>query len=282
MPVDNTIYDRLAATWWDPDGFLYAIRTMLNPGRVDYCDYALRRRLNLDLALSHVLDVGCGGGLLAEELGRMGCRVTGVDPSQQSIRSAKEHAASAALPIAYFVAPAERLPFASGTFDIVCCCDTLEHIEHLQEALAEIARVLKMGGVFIYDTVNRTLLTYLVVIKLLQEWKGTALMPPRFHDWRMFIKPLELREYLEGVGIENRHVVGFSRTVRPLEVLRCLRQCRRGRISYAEAGRRMALVFHRSTSLMYLGFGVKIAPAAVPAAGATSAGRAGPAPFARM
>src|SRR5215213_4297781 len=99
MPVDNQLYDRLGNTWWDDDALLGLLRTSLNPGRFGYMRRILTSELGLDPRALTALDVGCGGGLLAEEFAGLGSRVTGVDPSAQSLDTARSHAAATDLEI---------------------------------------------------------------------------------------------------------------------------------------------------------------------------------------
>src|SRR4051794_40429425 len=188
MPVDNGVYDRLAGSWWDEGGLLHTLAA-LNPARFGYMRRVIVDELRLSPIGLQVLDVGCGGGLLAEEFAPHGCAVVGVDPSVESLEVARAHAAAHGLPIRYQCATGEALPFADESFDLVYCCDVLEHVSAWQGVVAETARVLKPGGVYFYDTINRTLRSRLIMIKLLQEWRWGALIPPPPHDWHMFIPP---------------------------------------------------------------------------------------------
>jgi 2-polyprenyl-6-hydroxyphenyl methylase/3-demethylubiquinone-9 3-methyltransferase len=206
-----------------------------------------------------VLDVGCGGGLLAEEFARLGCAVTGVDPSQESLAAAREHAATQGLAIGYQRGSGEALPFVADSFDVVYCCDVLEHVNDLRQVIAETARVLKPGGVYLYDTINRTPQSRLLVIKLLQEWRWTALMPPRLHDWNMFIRPAELGRLLEQHGLLPGGLTGLKPRAHPLRLVQALRQRKRGRLSYAEAVERMDLGESADTSVSYIGYARKLA-----------------------
>src|SRR4249919_4252500 len=109
--VDNRIYDRLSATWWDEDGFMALLRTSVNPGRSAYFARVLAERLQLAPHGLKLLDVGCGGGLLAEEFARLGFAVTGIDQSGPSLAAARDHAQRGGLDIRYLEASANALPF---------------------------------------------------------------------------------------------------------------------------------------------------------------------------
>ena len=257
MPVDNQLYDRLGDTWWDDDALLSLLRTSLNPGRFGYMRRILTTELGIDPQGKATLDVGCGGGLLAEEFARLGCQVTGVDPSSQSLDTARGHAASSDLEIDYREAAGESLPFADESFDIVYCCDVLEHVDDLQRTLDESARVLKPGGVYMYDTINRTRRSKLLLIKLFQEWKSTALMEPNLHDWDMFIKPSELVAGLERAGLDNRDLQGIGPGSNPISMLRDMRRRARGEMSFAEFGRRHPMREQRDRSGLYAGYAIK-------------------------
>jgi 2-polyprenyl-6-hydroxyphenyl methylase/3-demethylubiquinone-9 3-methyltransferase len=261
MPVDNTIYDRMADSWWEESGFLHMLAA-LNPARFGYMRRVLTEELHLAPVGLRALDIGCGGGLLAEEFARLGCAVVGVDPSEESLAAARTHAASQGLAIEYQCATGEALPFADESFDIVYCCDVLEHVTDLMQVIAETARVLRPGGTYLYDTINRTPQSRLIVIKLLQEWRWTALMPPRLHDWRMFIRPAELRRALEHHDLVPGGLTGLKPRANPLRLVRALRQRKRGLLSYASAAREMDLGESPDTSVSYIGYARKPDPTA--------------------
>ncbi|MGN6392127.1 MAG: bifunctional 2-polyprenyl-6-hydroxyphenol methylase/3-demethylubiquinol 3-O-methyltransferase UbiG, partial [Gemmatimonadales bacterium] len=166
--MDNAVYDRMADSWWDEAGLLHVLAA-LNPARLGYMRRVLVEEMRLAPVGLHVLDVGCGGGLLAEAFARLGCVVQGVDPSAESLAVARMHAAGQGLAIGYQCAPGEALPFADESFDVVYCCDVLEHVNDVPQVIRETARVLRLGGTYLYDTINRTLQSQLIVIKLLQE-----------------------------------------------------------------------------------------------------------------
>lgn len=256
VPLDNTIYDAAGDIWWDPDQPLSAIRTMLNPGRVAYLEGVLETT-GLLPEVSRALDVGCGGGLMAEEVARIGFSVAGADPSGQSLRTARGHAADGELGINYVRARGEQLPFGDGVFDLVYCVDVLEHVDDLDQVLTESARVLRPGGVYLYDTINRTLLSHVVAIGLLQEWRLTRILPPRLHDWGRFIRPQELAAIMGRHGLRVSGRAGLVPTARPLRLLRAFVRLRRGEVGYAEFGRLCHAHLSRFTAGLHIGYAVK-------------------------
>ena len=254
--MDNALYDRLADSWWDEAGFLHSLAA-LNPARFGYMRRVLVEELRVSPLGLRVLDIGCGGGLLAEEFARLGCAVTGVDPSAESLAAARKHAMSEGLAIRYQCARGEALPFADASFDAAYCCDVLEHVDDLSRVIAETARVLRPRGAYFFDTINRTFLSWLIMIKLLQEWRWTALMPPRLHDWHRFIRPPELRRELERQGLVPGGTTGLRPRASLLSQLHALRRRKRGFIGYAAAFREMDIAESRDLSVSYIGFAHK-------------------------
>jgi 2-polyprenyl-6-hydroxyphenyl methylase/3-demethylubiquinone-9 3-methyltransferase len=246
----------MAEGWWDEAGFLHVLAA-LNPARFGYMRRVLTEELGLAPAGLRALDVGCGGGLLAEEFARLGCEVVGVDPSEKSLAAARAHAAGQGLAIEYRCAAGEALPFPDASFDVVYCCDVLEHVADLGRVIAETARVLRPGGTYFHDTINRTARSWLVMIQLLQEWRWSAIMPPRLHDWRMFIRPAELRRVLEANGLVPGGLTGLQPRASELGVVRALRRRKRGLVSYAAAVRGMDIGESADTTISYIGYARK-------------------------
>ncbi|HEY6278615.1 MAG TPA: bifunctional 2-polyprenyl-6-hydroxyphenol methylase/3-demethylubiquinol 3-O-methyltransferase UbiG [Streptosporangiaceae bacterium] len=258
MAVDNEIYNQPGDIWWDEQQPLHAIRTSLNPARIRYFTGVFADR-GIDPAGLTAVDVGCGGGLLAEEMARLGAAVVGVDPSPASIATARAHADGAGLAIDYQVGCGEELPLADAFADLVYCVDVLEHVRDLDAVIRETARVLKPGGLYLFDTINRTRLSKLVMIKLSQDWAVTAWMPPSLHDWHHFVTPDELRGALARHGLSCHGLTGMAPGLPPPALFRLMRQLKKGRFSYADFGRKAEFVLTPDLRVSYLGHASKAA-----------------------
>lgn len=259
MPADNEIYNQPGDIWWDERRPLHAIRTSLNPARMRYFASVFSAR-GLDPGGKVIIDVGCGGGLMAEEVARLGASVIGVDPSAASIGTARAHAAGSGLSIDYRVGSGEHLPAGDGCADVVYCVDVLEHVADLDAVIGETARVLKPGGLYLFDTINRTRLSKLAAIKVCQDWTATAWLPRGLHDWDQFITPAELGDLLARHGMSQHDMTGMSPGISPLTMIRLLRQVRKGKLSYADFGRQAAFTLTRDVRVSYLGHATKNDP----------------------
>jgi 2-polyprenyl-6-hydroxyphenyl methylase/3-demethylubiquinone-9 3-methyltransferase len=258
MPADNSLYNTYAANWWDENNFLHMLKTGVNPARFGYFREILDSRAAKPASLN-VLDVGCGGGFLSEEFARLGCTVTGIDLSAASIATAMKHAQSGNLQVDYRVGSASALPFPDASFDIVVCCDVLEHLPSLDPAIAEAARVLKPGGLYLFDTINRTIKSYIETILVAQELPLTNFFAPGSHDWRQFISPDELAACLKNHHLSLCQVSGLQPGVTPSETVREIRQMKRGEINFAELGRRLKFQTGGSQHGLYVGYALKAA-----------------------
>jgi 2-polyprenyl-6-hydroxyphenyl methylase/3-demethylubiquinone-9 3-methyltransferase len=256
--IDNEIYDRRSDLWWSERGFASMLEHVSNPWRVPYFQRIIACERKIEPDGIRLLDVGCGGGVLAEEFAAMGFEVTGIDPSQRSLDAASSHAAERGLRIDYRVGHGDRLLFGDETFEVVSCCDVLEHISNWDEVIAEVARVLRSGGIFFYDTINRTMISKLVFIKLGQEWKFTRFLPPNMHVWEMFIKPEELTHSLDRHGLRNMDIKGTRPGGNPLKMVAAMYKYNRGRISAAEFGKRIGgSVEGPNIDVNYMGYAIK-------------------------
>jgi 2-polyprenyl-6-hydroxyphenyl methylase/3-demethylubiquinone-9 3-methyltransferase len=254
MPIDNDVYDREGAGWWDENSPLNILHGSLTPGRFAYFQEVLTDRLHLAPEGLRALDIGCGGGFLAEEFARRGSRVVGVDPSQVSIDTARRHAAATGLDIDYRVGTGEHLPVPDAEFDVAYCCDVLEHVTDVDAVLRETARALRANGVFFFDTINRTRASRLLAIKVMQEWRWTRFVDATVHDWDMFITPEELEAALHRTSLRLVEVVGLGpRTNRLAAIIHFIR-ANRGMISVGELSRRLDIGRVKTLDVSYMGY----------------------------
>lgn len=202
MKNNLEFYDQSAELWWHSDAKVYALYH-LNPLRFEYFDRYIKTWQGLK-----VLDVGCGGGFSCEYIAARGTKVFGIDRSQTCIATAIAHAAYSNLAVDYQCGLAENLPCPDSYFDVVLCVDVLEHITDPKQAITEIYRVLKPGGVFCFDTINRTFQSWLIMIWLLEDVLKE--IPQGIHDWQKFIKPEELTTLLQTTGFTNIDIKGFN------------------------------------------------------------------------
>lgn len=260
MPINNEIYQTHGHAWWSEDASfeISSLRYCMNPVRYGY----FKRKLQLlNLPGKKVLDVGCGGGFLAEEFARDGFAVTGIDPATHSLEAARQHAADNNLEIDYRAGKGESLPFPDASFDIVACCDVLEHVDDFSAVVSEVARTLKPDGVFCYDTVNRTWLSHIAVIKISQDWSFTRWLQPNTHVWDKFIKPAELIAVMDRYGLTNQDLAGISSKKNPLAMLASLRALKTGKLSNREIASALALHETRDMRISYMGYARKSASA---------------------
>lgn len=207
--VNNQLYDDLGERWYtaydDPVALLRAESKIKTP-------WIVSRIRKIFPAECTVLDIGCGGGFLSNALSANGMTVTGVDLSQESLDVARRYDSTGK--VTYLTADAYKLPFPDQSFDVVTAMDFLEHVDRPEAVVKEISRVLKPRGVFFFHTFNRNLLSYFVIIKLV-EWlvKNT---PKNLHVLHLFIKPRELDRYCMSAGMKSLEWTGIRPSFRTL------------------------------------------------------------------
>jgi len=256
MGIDNQIYDRIGASWWDEGNPLNMLNGSFTPGRFGYFR-AVLERAGRDPAGLRAVDIGCGGGFMAEEFARHGCCVVGIDPSSVSIGTARRHADAASLGIEYVVAAGERLPLRSQVFDLAYCCDVLEHVSDLDRVIKEAARVLKPGGLYLFDTINRTTASKVLVVKVVQEWRLTRIIDTQLHSWQMFIKPSELEATLRRHGLKLNEITGLGPRSGKAPLLWNYVRARRGRITFGHLSHLMNVGQVNNTTISYMGYATK-------------------------
>jgi 2-polyprenyl-6-hydroxyphenyl methylase/3-demethylubiquinone-9 3-methyltransferase len=208
-PAEAAHFGRLAADWWDPDGSS-AMLHKLNPVRLCYLRDRIDQHWGLDecslrpLEGRRTADVGCGAGLLAEPLARLGAEVTGVDAAPENIAAARDHALGQGLAIDYRVGSVEAL---EGTYDLVASLEVVEHVAEPGAFVGGLASALADDGLLILSTPNRTAMSRLMMIVL---GEGTGRIPEGTHDWEKFLCPEELCALLRDAGLEIVDVTGLA------------------------------------------------------------------------
>lgn len=193
--------------WWGKGCFL----RQMTPDRCDYIESCITREYGKGaLAQQEILEIGSGGGLICEDLARRGAVMTGIDPVGGALRTARLHSQQQGLGhnIHYIQGVGEALPFADDSFSVIVSLDVLEHVDDLKKTIQEIARVLAPGGVFVFDTINRTLLARAILIWYGEHFPSGGLVPG-LHQYHKFIKPRELSALLVSSGLREREMIGF-------------------------------------------------------------------------
>jgi 2-polyprenyl-6-hydroxyphenyl methylase / 3-demethylubiquinone-9 3-methyltransferase len=201
-PAEIAKFDAAASRWWDPQGEFRPLHD-LNPARLDYIE------ARAGLAGRRVLDVGCGGGLLAEGMARRGARVTGIDLSAQAIEVARLHAMEAGIDVDYRAVPLEALASADPEgFDLVTCLEMLEHVPDPAAALAAMATLVRPGGSMICSTINRNAMSFALAIVGAEY--VLRLLPMGTHRYDRLIRPSELCRFARTAGLELAGLAGLS------------------------------------------------------------------------
>ena len=183
-PAEIEKFSKLAHRWWDPEGEFRPLHE-INPLRLEWIDR------HAQLAGKRVLDVGCGGGILAEAMARAGARVTGIDLAEKPLKVAMLHKLESGCEVDYRLVSAEALAAeAPESFDLVTCMEMLEHVPDPAAVLAACARLLKPGGQLFLSTLNRTPAAFALAI-VGAEYVA-RLLPRGTHTYDMFITPSEL------------------------------------------------------------------------------------------
>ncbi|ACK50511.1 ubiquinone biosynthesis O-methyltransferase [Methylocella silvestris BL2] len=199
-PEDVARFDRIGEDWWSADGPMAALHK-LNPVRVAYLRDLMSRHFRVEglprdryaprpLEGLRILDAGCGAGLLAEPLARLGARVTAIDPAPRNIEVARRHAEKSGLSIDYRMTTIEALSGEAATFDAVLAMEVLEHVLDVAGFVRCCGALVRPGGLMFAATLNRTLKSFAFAIVGAEYVLGWA--PRGTHDWRRFISPREL------------------------------------------------------------------------------------------
>lgn len=205
-------FQAMAAEWWDPNGKFKPLH-MLNPCRLDYITSQISAEFNRDLkthlpfADLRILDIGCGGGLLAEPMARLGADVVGADAAERNIPVAKVHAEQSGLTIDYRYTTAEDMATTGEKFDAVLNMEVVEHVADPLAYLTACKDLLKPGGLHICSTINRNTKSFMMAIvgaEHIMRW-----LPKGTHDWSKFITPDELFDLMGRAGLNPVDKRGF-------------------------------------------------------------------------
>lgn len=212
-PTEIAKFEAMAADWWNPTGKFKPLH-MLNPCRLDYITQQIAAQFDRDLsdklpfAGLRLLDIGCGGGLLAEPMARLGADVVGADAAERNIPVAQIHAEQSGLKIDYRHTTAEAMAEAGEQFDIVLNMEVVEHVADPQGYLTACQQLLTPGGLMICSTLNRNPKSFVMGIigaEYVMRW-----LPKGTHEWSKFVTPDELFALLEKAGLTPVDRKGFK------------------------------------------------------------------------
>ncbi|MGA9254520.1 MAG: bifunctional 2-polyprenyl-6-hydroxyphenol methylase/3-demethylubiquinol 3-O-methyltransferase UbiG [Roseobacter sp.] len=211
-PSEIAKFEAMAAEWWDENGKFKPLH-MLNPCRLDYITIQIAGEFDRDLSTTapfkglRILDIGCGGGLLAEPMARLGAEVVGADAAERNIPVAQIHAEQSGLTIDYRHTTAEAMAEAGEQFDVVLNMEVVEHVASPIDYLIACRTLLKPGGLHICSTINRNPKSYMMAIigaEHVMRW-----LPKGTHEWSKFITPDELFELMRDAGLDPVDRKGF-------------------------------------------------------------------------
>jgi 2-polyprenyl-6-hydroxyphenyl methylase/3-demethylubiquinone-9 3-methyltransferase len=212
-PAEVERFRALAEEWWDPKGKFRPLH-QIGPARLQFIREEVLRHFGRDgkslkpYAGLTFADIGCGGGLIAEPLTRLGGAVTAIDPATRNIEIAKVHAEGQCLAIDYRPLTVEELAAEGKTFDVVTSLEVIEHVPDPAAFIKVCGRLVRPGGLMILSTINRNVKSYALAIVGAEYVLGW--LPRGTHDWSRFITPDELSRYMTAAGVAPPRYMGFT------------------------------------------------------------------------
>lgn len=205
MNADQTEIEKfsaLAHRWWDPTSEFKPLHA-INPLRLDWI------QKHAELTGKKVLDVGCGGGILTESMAKVGAQAKGIDLSEKALKVADLHSLETGIAVKYEYISAEDLAAKdAGQYDVVTCMEMLEHVPEPLSIIQACSRLVKPGGKVFFSTLNRNPKSYLLAI--IGAEYILKMLPKGTHDYKKFIKPSELGNYLREANLEMNEMIGLS------------------------------------------------------------------------
>jgi 2-polyprenyl-6-hydroxyphenyl methylase/3-demethylubiquinone-9 3-methyltransferase len=212
-PAEIEKFRRMAEEWWDPKGKFRPLHRF-NPVRLGFLKDRLCRHFGRDATAGRpleglrILDIGSGGGLVAEPLTRLGAEVVGIDATARNVEVARIHAGEGGLAIDYRHAAAEELAAAGESFDAVLALEIVEHVASLEAFISAAAQLTRPGGLLVVATLNRTLKAFGLAIVGAEYVLGW--LPRGTHDWRKFVRPSELEAAMRSSGLSLSETSGVA------------------------------------------------------------------------
>ena len=201
-PAEVRKFEQLASRWWDANSEFKPLHE-INPLRLEYID------AQAGLNGKRVVDVGCGGGILAESMAARGATVTGIDMGKAPLDVARLHLLESGLKVDYRQVTAEALAEESpGHFDVVTCMEMLEHVPDPASVIGACAKLVKPGGQVFFSTINRNPKAYLFAIVGAEYIM--RMLPKGTHDYAKFIRPSELNRWIRDAGLESHDITGMT------------------------------------------------------------------------
>lgn len=201
-------FTKIADQWWDKNGKFKPLHR-INQIRIEYILDSIKLYLQKkDITNLNIIDIGCGGGLTAEPLARLGANVTGIDAGKDNIKVAKMHAEQSNLNINYIHGDIENLPDNNEKYDVVLVLEIIEHVDNPEIFIKLCQKVMRQGGIIIISTINRTIKSYfgaIVAAEYILKW-----LPKNTHEWKRFFKPAEIIDMFNEKDLNIKEIQGLK------------------------------------------------------------------------